>query len=505
MSKELDKLIEQVLSEKRFNYDKTSFPDLADDDFPSGHPAKSTIVKRLSGVKPETDQLTDDDIQHLIDTPALITTDLENVLVAITKMSNVSRTKTNKQDFKQLQRLARAALQAKKDAAKKIEPDPVDPDVMRPRTQTMTSPRVRTQGGEHGAYTDELTTVVQRLLGPAGTGQGEIKSRIVKISKMSETFFKAAQGDAEAIKQLKSQDTSVTLTQIILLDIFNYMAKEIDHGAGAYLFEHFLALICGGAVEGKSTTDQNKMGATDFIMSNGQKGSAKYYGKGQNLTQAARGFEKGTTTYVIALKKQGVEQIGKTSRGTSDPDRLIGVELYFFDVKRKSKLNPNDKGNTGLKINGENAILTSATKDDDNPTVNLTKYVQGSGEAVLYLAEVYTQTFREMVGKAIEQTTDTDKRKLKAALRLMQQMYDDLTNAEQKSKIYIAEEDAAKRIAAGEATLQSLDTSKQSFGEIINTLEYQETYDTKTNTINEATSLDQLIEAVMKGMLNETK
>jgi len=503
MSKELDKLIEQVLSEKDFNYNKDSFPDLVPDDFPSGGPVKSTIVRRLSGVKPETDQLTKDDIQHLIDTPALITTDMENVLIAITKMSNVKAGETNTQNFRRLQALARDALQAKKTAAKKIEPD--DDGVMRPVTQTMTSPRVRTQGGEHGAYTDELTTVVQRLLGPAGSSQGEIKSRIVKISKMSETFFKAAQGDTEAIKQLEDKDTSETLTQIILLDIFNYMAKEIDHGAGAYLFEHFLALICGGAVEGKSKTDQNKMGATDFTMANGQKGSAKYYERGQNLTQSSRGFEKGTTTYVVALKKQGLEQIGFTSRGTSNPDRLIGVELYFFDVKRKSILKPGDKGNTGLKINGKNAILTSATKDDDNPTVDLTKYVQGSGTSVLYLAEVYTQTFREMVGKAIEQTTGTDKRKLKAALGLMQQMYDDLTNAEQKSKIYIAEEDAAKRIAAGEATIQSLDSSKQSFGGIINALEYSETYNPATDVITEAAPIDQLIEAVMKGMLNEAK
>jgi hypothetical protein len=283
------------------------------------------------------------------------------------------------------------------------------------------------------------------------------------------------------------------------------MAKEIDHGAGAYLFEHFLALICGGAVEGKSKTDQNKMGATDFTMANGQKGSAKYYGKGQNLTQAARGFEKGTTTYVVALKKQGIEQIGKTSRGTSDPDRLIAVELYFFDVVRTRSPGASSKGNYALTINGDPVALTSKTKNDDNPTVNLTKYVQGSGD-VLYLAEVYTQTFREMVGKAIEKTSKSEKIKLKTAFALMQRMYDDLTNAEQKSKVYIAETDPSKRIAAGESTLQSLDTSKQSFGEIINALEYQETYDIKTDTIKkESNSIDQLIEAVMKGMLNETK
>lgn len=447
MSKELDKLIEHILLEKGFDYTQ---PD---------HATPNAIFKVLAAIEPPDDHLTDADLDILISEPERIDTDVEQKLISLVNDPKVRDDN--------LRAKANAAVAAKKAAL------PKDPG-----SQTLSDPQIHPQAAASGKYADELTTIVNRVLGSGGS----LKERVKKISAISVKYFTAADKPDQADDLLKG-DPSQSLTEIMLLDVLNFIVKEMDSGSGAYLFEYFLALVCGGTVIGKG------MGAVDFTTSDGSNGSAKYYSKGQGLSQALSGFPEGKTTYVIAIKKQGAEQFGTKTRGAADPDRIIALELYFADVIKKGEK---------FTINGKNA--TFKDPDGDHPALNLNPVVKGGG-TLLHIAQVYTQTFRQMIDAAIENTTSQEMGKLRNAYSLMKTLYDQLAAARSQSKIYVAEEDREKRLEAGNATLLELDKSKDSFTQLVGSLEHRDSYDPSADKITEGQSLDEIIARIAKEIL----
>jgi len=447
MSKELDKLIEQMLLEKGFDYTQ---PD---------HATPDAIFKVLAAIEPPDDHLTDADLDILITEPEKIDTDVERKLIALKMDPKVIDT--------DLKIKAQAALDAKKAALPK-----------EPGSQTLSDPQIHPQAAASGKYAPELTTIVNRVLGSGGS----IEERVKKISEISVNYFKASREPENAPALLKG-DPSQSLTELMLLDVLNFIVKEMDSGSGAYLFEYFLALVCGGTVTGRG------MGAVDFTSSDTSNGSAKYYSKGQGLSQALSVFPEGKTTYVIAIKKQGAEQFGAKTRGAADPNRIIALELYFADVVKKDE---------EFTINGEKASLIDA--GTDHPALNLNPVVNGTG-TILRLAQVYTQTFRQMIDAAIENTTSQEMGKLRNAYFLMKTLYDQLATARSQSKIYVAEEDREKRLQAGNATLLELDKSKDSFTQLVGSLEHRDTYDPSADKITESQSLDEMIIRIAKEIL----
>lgn len=273
------------------------------------------------------------------------------------------------------------------------------------KVQTITEPSVKTQRANVGlSEPTYITATIRNLDLPGG-----IESNIKELSKISNKYYQASIGGTKAIEELKSltaEETPKMLAEIAVLDMFNTMAKEFDSGAGAYIFEYLLAVINGGQVLGKAKTDAGQMGATDFTTPSAELGSAKYYSKAENIKQSAKGFrdeykknnnQRVEIRYVIAIKKQGAEQLSTTDdakkrRGTSDPSRIMALEIYTPLIAYEVT-----DGKEVFTVDGQKADINE--KDDV-----MISSVLPTSVGVLYMAQLRTKTFREMINDALNKT-----------------------------------------------------------------------------------------------------
>ena len=145
------------------------------------------------------------------------------------------------------------------------------------------------------------------------------------------------------------------LNKIMMLDYFNTMAKELDSGSGAYVFEAFCAYLAGGRVAGKEKGLKGGMGETDFFFDNGERGSAKYLAKASTFSQSVGNFLQGVkVTYVFASKRGHKPVYDKTTGELTgfdkdkevkqtDPDLIHYIDLYVIDVERVDQSEIDDK------------------------------------------------------------------------------------------------------------------------------------------------------------------
>ena len=387
------------------------------------------------------------------------------------------------------------------------------------RTQTVTNPEFKSQRGETGAFPPEQVAVVNRLLG----SMGDIQSRIKEVSRIAKKYYDAATGAAGAADSLNTEvlaDPAKVLTEIQLIDLFNTMVKEIDSGSGAYVFEYFLALISGGQVAGKLKTAGGKMGAADFLMGS-EYGSAKFFKDKANVKQATSGYEDlfrtannlksedpipqnpkpVEVTYVVGLKKQDVKQTSQAATGSrdkeakkrfgsSDPARIIGVEIFTPKVKYDG---------TSYQIDGKKSTPKgkSIVKGGD---VVLDSNL-GDSQGVIFIAELRTKTFREMIASAINRTNET----MKDLFKEFQTYFDMLSEADEGAKMYVAEDDANNRATKAAQVYNSLTGAKGNFDKLKAALD-NPTFtqadktaigENKKNQINSLKALDKLIEQVI--------
>jgi len=466
---ELDELIKQVLSEVVVtNADAIRLAKVNDQGElegvdaidVEGNQSKTAIFKKLAKLSDPKTDLSDADFQYLRDNPELINTDIERKLIALVK--GLAR----RQDVTstQLRKQAIDTLQVKKDAIAATAA----------RQTTVSSPRIGSpQAATRGIYSRDQLAVLNRVMRSTNKN---ISDRIKKISEISKKYFEAAQTGAN----IRTRSPSVVLSEIMLLDLLSFIAKDVDAGAGAYLFEYFLAYLAGGEVKGKDpNSDSGQMGATDFTDGAGNLGSAKYYKTGSDITQAISGFDvPSTTTYIVALKKQGEEQRGKKSRGASDPDRIIGLDIYVFDVVSSA--------DGSFKVSGKDVPTTPNRKK-----LVFDSILKDVVPIPLYIAEVYTQTFREMIGKSIQQTN----KNIQDAFSQMQKFYDSMNQAEEDSRVYIAEGD----VSIGIKVLDELEASEGYFKALSDIIsapgEVRQPAPTNENKVQD---LDKLILEVLK-------
>ncbi len=154
-----------------------------------------------------------------------------------------------------------------------------------------------------------------------------------EVTNISYWDLKDLNADGLVDKDKSNNQYVEYLNKIMIFDYFNAMAKELDAGAGPYVFEAFCAYLAGGRVAGKETGLKGGMGETDFFFDDGSKGSAKYLQTKSKFSQSADNFLQGVTvTYVFASKK-GVDLQG-SEKGESDPDKIHYIDLYVVDVTR---------------------------------------------------------------------------------------------------------------------------------------------------------------------------
>lgn len=177
-----------------------------------------------------------------------------------------------------------------------------------------------------GQYPEGIAAATQTFFADSGT----LSARLSKINK----FITKIENIDDARRAAGGSEAQL-LSGLLVCDYLATLVKEVDSGAGAYMFEGFLAMLSGGRVTGKSKTDEGKMGAVDFVTNNSIAGSAKYYAKGGvGITQAIGGFTKGEPVfYVIALKKSKAgASTAVTKDATSDPAEIAELHIYNMVV-----------------------------------------------------------------------------------------------------------------------------------------------------------------------------
>jgi len=250
-------------------------------------------------------------------------------------------------------------------------------------------------------------------------------------------------------------------------------------------------MIAGGRVTGKETGPGGGMGAVDFRTADGQGGSAKYYSKSGGIGQAKTGFNLGESVdYVIAIKKQGSEQVAKASRGTADPAKMVGADIYYFRVTRVT----NNKFKVASLTKDGSVSSKAKTEFVKEGEINLSKYVNPSSFlGTIFIAETKTKTFRDMIYKSIE----SDGNRIKQMVtQLVEIFFTSLDQAGASAKDYAVSGDPDK----GSNTMTALDMADNSFASLKSSLEKTDNVDDQQIAENKEQmmeALDKLIEATI--------
>jgi len=337
------------------------------------------------------------------------------------------------------------------------------------KDQTAFGKSFTTAKGDYGVFDPEDVALISRTF--ASTDNS--KTRIQKFSEISKKFAKAASSTKSEDKL--TGDASELLRNIQLMDLIASVVKNYDSGAGAYVFEYFLALICGGSVAGKEKTSAGKMGVADFIykIGNTEKyGSAKFVQKGI-ATQAVSGFEDlyrtnfpnggGTLEieYVITAKKSVVadltppqtvnEDTSTTTGVSSDPSKIIGLLVWVATVT----------------YDGTDFKYGSDTLEVSDGTVKFKVSDFGAPEEI-YLARHRTETFKEMLEDAIV-AKNSQFRDVFLAFRDYLEV---LELASDSARLYTIEKDDQKQKKAGNAVYKGLTAADNLFDKVVAGMEY---------------------------------
>ena len=429
-SKKIDQLILEVLNEDVYSMDdlfskakqkqgKVSAkgkPDLRIDT------SLTQAVKDLGNAVPPPDgKLSDKDLDYFENNLDAVNTDVKRKLIAIKYA-----TKNN-----QVRQKVISILNAHDDLVQRKSLE----------RQSISEPQIRSAGAESSQFTDEIGPLLNRIFKGKNP---RIKARMEELSKISKIFYSAAGGNKTSINKIKDLDPRDFLAQVMLMDYFAEISKSFDAGSGAYLFEWFLAMLAGGQVTGKETGPGGGMGAVDFKWEGG-KGSAKYYATKSDIKQAASGFNFGETVYyIVALKKQGIEQKSVLSRGTSDPSKLTMVDIYAPKVKRID--------DDLFEIDGEEVTVSGGTVPIGN---NL-----GNVISTIYIAEVPTKTFRDMAYQAVSGQLNQMKKEL---LSTFEGFFQQLKLADTSCRKYSLSGD----LDDANNTFSAIDLSRDQFEELV--------------------------------------
>lgn len=424
-------------------------------------------VKDIAALKtPPENELSDADLDYIennIENPEIMNTEIMRQLIAIKYAT--------KNDVLKKRIIAILNTRDKWIQDKSIE------------RQSLSQPQIRTVPAEasveEGRYTGDIEPMLATIFKDTNP---QIKARMKKVSEISKLFYSAAEGSEDSIEKLNALPSTDFLAYVSLMDYFVEVTKSFDAGSGAYLFEWFLAMLSGGKVTGKESGPGGGMGAVDFEGAPGiGRGSAKYYQKKSKISQAATGFKTGELVhYIVALKKQDRRQIGKTGSGTSDPSKLTMVDIYAPKVKKIS--------DTKFEINKTLVNIETPTSK-----VPIGKHL---GELVdtIYVAQVPTKSFRDMVYKSVNSDLTKMKREL---LETFEGFFKQLEIADTSCRKYSVTGD----IDNATATFTALDMAGDQFDELVPKVNPENgLQENKNKSLKE---LDKLIEHVILNKMNK--
>ena len=257
--------------------------------------------------------------------------------------------------------------------------------------------------GEEGRFPADIQNTAKILFSGMNLYQ-----RIKKISEISLKFAKPTQKDSMDVVDIQND-----FAELVFLDYLNTMVKNFDERAGAYMFEHFLAMIAGGKVVGaRAAIDDDTV--TDFEIGVGgsvQKGSSKYYGTNDGVGQALSGFIDNNNKaivnksgdpmvfhYIVALKnKKDYAKLGQ---------RIMSLDVHYFlvvatdGVGKKLRVRTFAPDSPGIVLTDKNYNKTTDKKVKFNSIKNYGDNTKvGTIHFVTGKEENYVKTITSNLGK----------------------------------------------------------------------------------------------------------
>ena len=218
-----------------------------------------------------------------------------------------------------------------------------------------------------------------------------------------------------------------------VMDIFNNFSRNIDHGAGAYYFESFLAYLAGGQAGGKELGAGRGMGEADFLKADGSKGSAKFFQGGSEMSQSWKNFVPGyPVEYVVGWKYD------QDDKPTSDIEKLYKIKLISFTIGAAVV---NDQ--RVLQINGESLSLPQMKDSIVDGNVVLTSTAIKNGWKQLG-DFIMPQTNSQSLTKLVRTTADKIDKDVGLAYRRFEEVLKGLRTMKSEIQQYSADRDINK-------------------------------------------------------------
>ena len=452
--KELDRLIEQVMSEVA-QLPPDGYKISTDLPFQKTRTAQTqNALDALKNIESPKDVLDSSDVKELVDNPEKITFDhIKASRTLVTKFK--AGFKDGKYTTREMETEATNAIEAL--SAIETSYDQYVQSKQKPES-TVSSPEFASRRGEAisgtAPFPAEQLAIIKRAM--EGKGTGSFKGRLKHLSDISKMFYGASTGDKRSAEAIKRRPISETLNNIMLMDIFNYIVKDMDAGAGAYLFEYFLALLFEGRVTGKETTEAGKMGATDFVTKEGKRGSVKYYSAPSSIEQAIGGFPLNqNVNYIVGIKREDISQAGVAGEaGKADPARIVAVDIYAFPVKQVRR---------GVFQSGSTPVENKGSKLKLGPLVKDSNYV-----GTVYLTASPTSNFQETLDSAMGNVQGN----IEKAFSKMKEMINAMSVAKAASKQYIS----SGEINIGNEAWQQMGVAEEKYRDLVGFLSPDEGY-----------------------------
>jgi hypothetical protein len=499
--KKIDLLIEQVLNEKKIKL--TDIPD-------SLKSAEKKIYKKKNSKSKNSVQAlakNDKDEKNISirDIETAYTDRVQDELGAIDFLDTSLNRRSGKNDvYNQLQtNKKQAAININKDAGK-LDFTTGDSIIKKKDMQDV----VYQYDLANATMQDSVPTLspaLKNVFDFLGMQSDTLFGRLKKLSEFSNNLIDAYKNKDSALTALNEMGTLKFIQFTMAIDYLSTIAKNVDAGAGAYLFETFLAALAGGTVTGKETTAKGTMGGADFTLAGrtNARGSSKYLKDTTKPKQAVSGFEKAETVhYVIAEKTLDTPSNKKES--SLDIDQVIGFRIYYpvlhvivpqrvfrFIDHTGKQIDPKTEGEFMFQSEGSISI----------PKMNFV------GE--LKLVSAYGEKFRKVLNKVVDKTED----KIKNAFTKFQSSFDKVS----KAKESVASYSVSGKQNDGDAAINDLISYKQELAALFRQLKdlggekdtgYQEpeqaTVDKlKENKTKSLKELDKLIEHVILNKINK--
>jgi len=314
--------------------------------------------------------------------------------------------------------------------------------------QDISRPEMATVGAEKSQFAQDAIFAFDGLF--KAQSASTLENRVKAISKLSEAMVKGKKNTLDALFGYGATglEKRAFLNGIVCMDYIAKFAKEIDHGAGAYFFEAFCALITGGEVKGKGGL------AGDFTLaldpSGTGSGSSKYLNTYAS-SQAVSGFKPGVPVQYIGAFKRKDTTSAISKAGTSAPEEIVVIDFYLFQITLSNVNQTKATKNTLDKNKTTKGLTTSFT---GTKTVKIEfNYKNLTPAATVHLATKKNESFQQ----ALENQVKKSDQDLQDSYDLFKEYFVQTRKADVQVKSYLGSGDLNKGTEALRAITEADD------------------------------------------------